>query len=192
MSNINMEDSSLLQLLQENPEQGIYALQSCYGGMIFRIVSRILPEYPQDTEEIASDVLVAVWRNAAMLAKNDRLLGPWLTVTARNKAIDRRRLLTRRNTVPLNEELDFPSEAWPTEGEDLISTLVANLGEPDREIFLRRYYRMETAQEIGEAMKMQAHTVNARLSRGRAKLKSEYLKQMGKETGRYAKSQGIS
>lgn len=185
------EDKALLQLLTEDPEAGIRALQSRYGGMIFRIAVRVLPEYPQDVEEVASDVLAAAWRQAGVLLESGRPLGPWLTVTARNRAIDRRRFLTRRQSVPLDEDLDLLLAADSSEGEDLIAALVTAMEQPDREIFLRRYYRMETAQEIGAAMGIQPHTVNVRLARGRARLKREYLKQMGKEQEYDAKQHGI-
>ena len=192
MSKAVFAEQQLYQLLSDDPERGIDALQSQYGGMIFRIISRILPEYPEDAEEVAADVLVAVWRQVSKLSEGNRPLGAWLTVTARNRAIDRRRLLTRKQTLPLNEEVDFLVETGSSDGEDLIVELVSDMSEPDREIFLRRYYRMETAQEIGAAMGMQAHTVNVRLARGRQKLKAEYLKQMRKENGRYAQQHGIS
>ena len=191
MAKAALAEEEICRLLAEDPEQGIWALQAQYGGMIFRVVSRILPEYPQDAEEVAADVLVIAWRQVSALAESRRPLGAWLTVTARNRAIDRRRLLARKQALPLNEEVDLLMEAAASDGEDLIAALVSGMDEPDREIFLRRYYRMETAQEIGKAMGMQPHTVNVRLARGRQKLKAEYLKQMRKENGRYVQH-GIS
>ncbi len=191
MAKAALAEEEICRLLAEDPEQGIWALQAQYGGMIFRVVSRILPEYPQDAEEVAADVLVITWRQVSALAESRRPLGAWLTVTARNRAIDRRRLLARKQALPLNEEVDLLMEAAASDGEDLIAALVSGMDEPDREIFLRRYYRMETAQEIGKAMGMQPHTVNVRLARGRQKLKAEYLKQMRKENGRYVQH-GIS
>ena len=191
MAKAALAEEEICRLLAEDPEQGIWALQAQYGGMIFRVVSRILPEYPQDAEEVAADVLVITWRQVSALAESRRPLGAWLTVTARNRAIARRRLLAGKRPLPLNEEVDLLMEAAASDGEDLIAALVSGMDEPDREIFLRRYYRMETAQEIGKAMGMQPHTVNVRLARGRQKLKAEYLKQMRKENGRYVQH-GIS
>ena len=191
MAKAALAEEEICRLLAEDPEQGIWALQAQYGGMIFRVVSRILPEYPQDAEEVAADVLVITWRQVSALAESRRPLGAWLTVTARTRAMDRRRLLARKQALPLNEEVDLLMEAAASDGEDLIAALVSGMDEPDREIFLRRYYRMETAQEIGKAMGMQPHTVNVRLARGRQKLKAEYLKQMRKENGRYVQH-GIS
>lgn len=192
MPKAEIDDGMLLQLLTDNAEQGIVALQARYGKMIFRVVSRVLQGHPQDAEEVASDVLVTAWRQASALLESGRPLGPWLTVIARNRAIDRWRLLSRKASVSLKEELDFPLQVVASEGEDLIGELVLDLSEPDREIFLRRYYRMETAREIGDALGIEPHAVNVRLARGRAKLKKEYLKQMGKENGRYVKQHGIS
>ena len=191
MAKAALAEEEICRLLAEDPEQGIWALQAQYGGMIFRVVSRILPEYPQDAEEVAADVLVITWRQVSALAESRRTLGAWLAVTARYRAIRRRGLLARKQALPLNEEVDLLMEAAASDGEDLIAALVSGMDEPDREIFLRRYYRMETAQEIGKAMGMQPHTVNVRLARGRQKLKAEYLKQMRKENGRYVQH-GIS
>lgn len=189
MPEMERRDAAILRQLITDPEEGIQLLQQQYGGLIYRIIRRVLPEYPQDTEEVAADLLVTVWEKAASLLEDDRPLAPWLIVTARNRAIDRRRRLAKP-TAQLSELMDILPEHLSSDGEDLIGTLVAQMEQPDREIFLRRYYRMETAREIGEALGMTEHTVNVRLSRGRAKLKKEYLKQMGRGSRDYAK-QGL-
>ena len=59
-----------------------------------------------------------------------------------------------------------------------IAELVAALPQPDREIFLRRYYLLETSRSIAAVLGMSEHAVNVRLSRGRAKLKQQYLARM--------------
>lgn len=190
MPEMQIEDVVLLHQLVREPENGIRLLQQQYGGLIYRIVCRVLPEYPQDAEEVAADVLVKTWENASFLLEDNRPLMSWLIVTARNRAIDRRRGLARP-TAELSELMGILPEHLSSDGEDLIGTLVAQMEQPDREIFLRRYYRMETSREIGEALGMNEHTVNVRLSRGRAKLKKEYLKQMGRGSRDYAKQHGI-
>lgn len=174
-------DAQILGLLQEQPEQGIRTLQSRYGGLILRIASRVLTNRPQDVEEIAADVLVLAWKQAHSLLEKEQPLAPWLIVTTRNRAINRWHSLVRKGTLPLDEELQLIAETAKSEGEELISLLVQQMEEPDREIFLRRYYRLETAKEIGAAIGMTPNTVNARLVRGREKLKNQYLTQMRKE-----------
>ena len=174
-------DAEILNLLMEQPEQGICTLQKQYGGLIFRIASRILTDCPQDAEEIASDILVLTWKQAHHLQSRNQPLTPWLIVTTRNRAIDRWRLLRRKGTLPFNEDLRLIAETSESDGEARIGSLVQEMSDPDKEIFLRRYYRMESAREIGEALGMEPNTVNVRLARGREKLKRKYLNLMGKE-----------
>lgn len=181
MTNAGEKDEKLIKELMQDPDRGIAALQKQYGGLIYSTVSRILGSSVQDTEEITADVLVAVWKNAKTLLDQKTPLGPWLVVAARNRAIDRWRKLLRKPTVELNEEMSFLLETQTSDGEDLIEELVLAMDSPDREIFIRRYYQMQTSKEIGAALKMDPHTVNVRLTRGRTRLRNQYLNRMGKE-----------
>ncbi len=173
-------DEELLRLLLRDPEQGIPAVQTQYGGLILSVVSHVLPRSPRDAEETAADVLVTVWQQAEKILQTGQPLSAWLVVTARNKAIDRWRALKRRKELPLDELLPPSELPFASEGEELIEELVAEMTEPDREIFMRKYYRMETAEEIGNALGMRAHAVNVRLSRGRVRLKKLYLSRIKK------------
>ena len=175
-------DASILAALQGQPQTGLAMLLEAYGGLIHAVVRRILPRNPEDAEECISDVLVAAWQNAGELArKPGRPLQGWLALTARNTAIDRYRQLCRRpGSEPLDETFasDWMLEPRSSEGEDCIAELVAALPQPDREIFLRRYYLLETSRSIAAVLGMSEHAVNVRLSRGRAKLKQQYLARM--------------
>ena len=55
--------------------------------------------------------------------------------------------------------------------EDTVGALVAAFGPPDREIFLRRYYLLQSVREIAAALGMSAGAVNVRLHRGRERLR---------------------
>ena len=48
---------------------------------------------------------------------------------------------------------------------------VHSMAEPDREIFLRYYYRFETVDSIAARLDMPVGTVKSRLHRGRKRLK---------------------
>lgn len=175
-------DAALLALLQSNPQAGLARLLDAYGGLIHGVVRRILPRNPEDAEECVADVLVAAWQSASRLAgEPDRPLQGWLALTARHIAIDRYRRLRRRpGTDPLDETLaaDWLLEPRTSEGEDCIAELVAALPAPDHEIFLRRYYLLEPSRTIAAALGMSEHTVNVRLSRGRARLRRQYMARM--------------
>ena len=65
-------------------------------------------------------------------------------VAARNAAIDRWRKLSRSLDVPLTEEITAKTAA----PEEEICELIDTMPPPDREIFIRKYYFLETAAEI--------------------------------------------
>ena len=117
-------------------------------------------------------------------AKGSRKPESWLCVTARNTAITRWRALRRKGTVPLDEAIagDWLLTPQPTEAEERIQALVLELEEPDRTIFLRRYYLLEPAREIARVLHMTEHNVNVRLSRGRAKPRRRFTESETEET----------
>lgn len=178
-------DEQLLWLIRSDPQTGLPLLLERYGPPCNALVRRVLYDAPRDAEECMADWLVAAWRNAPQLAQDHRCLRAWLLVTARNLAIDRYRRLKRRPEIPLPEEVELMAEELvaphTSEAEALIAELVEALPQPDHEIFLRRYYYLQPSREIAEAVGLEEHTVNVRLSRGRAKLKRQFLQRFGKE-----------
>ena len=57
--------------------------------------------------------------------------------------------------------------------EEKIGVLIDSMLPPDREIFIRKYYFLETAAEIAQATGRSTDDINARLSRGRKKLREQ-------------------
>lgn len=172
----HQNDAALLALLRDDPQTGLAELLDTYGSLIRTLVGRVLPDRPEDAEEVTADVLVAAWRNAGELLRRNSSLKAWLCVTARNAAIDRWRVLRRNSAVPLDEDLagDWLMEPHPSEAEELIKSLVLALPEPDRTIFIRRYYLLESTRTIAARLHMQENAVNTRLCRGRAKLRKQF------------------
>ncbi len=179
-----MRDQDLIRLLQKDPDSGLQAALRGYGPLIKAVLVRILPRDPRDVEECMADVLVALWRCAGQLERQKTPLRPWLIVTARNCGIDRYHSLRRHAALSLDAELgqtlgelaEFDRAA--SDAADLAGALVAAMDPPDREIFLRKYYLLETSKEIAAALDMSEGAVNTRLSRGRERLRRQ-LQQKG-------------
>lgn len=165
-----MEDKELLRMLHRDGECGLQAALELYGGTVKTIVNRVLYAFPQDAEECMADTFLKLWKHRNRL-KNTPLRA-WLIVTARNTAIDRWRKLSREETLPLPETLEGDS-GFP---EDKLGALIDELPPPDREIFIRKYYFLETAAEIAAATGRSVDDVNARLSRRRKKMREQLLK----------------
>lgn len=59
----------------------------------------------------------------------------------------------------------------------LVREAVLEMEQPDREIFLRRYYYLQSSVQIGQALNMEPGTVRIRLMRGRNVLKQKLRKE---------------
>lgn len=178
------EEKQLLQCILEDPQTGLAELLSRYGGLLNGLVRRVLPD-ERDAEECLSDILVQCWQQAQHLTTREIPLKAWLMVMARNKALDHYRSLRRHKAEPLPEDFELLAselvEPYQSEAETIIAELVDALPPPDREIFLRRYYGLQSSREIARALGMEEHNVNVRLSRGRARLKRQFIQTFGKE-----------
>ena len=147
-----MKDRELTRLLQAHPEEGLEAAMLEYAPLVKGILCRILPQNPCDREECMADVFVALWRSAAKLEAARTPLDDGLAET-------------------LGELAEF--DRATTEAADLIGALVAAMSPPDRDIFLRKYYLLQSGKEIAAALGMSVESVNTRLSRGRDRLRRE-------------------
>lgn len=170
-----MKDRDLTRLLQRDPDAGLQAAMQAYAPL----VKAVLPRDPRDVEECMADTFVALWRHAAELERASTPLRPWLIVTARNKGIDRYHTLCRHAALSLDDELGqtlgelAEFDRATTDAADWVGALVAAMDPPDREIFLRKYYLLQTSREIAAALHMTEGTINTRLSRGRERLRRQ-------------------
>lgn len=172
-------DEELLKLLQTDPNAGIETALRVHGGMVKAIAHRVLRDSERDAEECMADVFVALWKHAASLQKSGAPVKAWLAVSVRNAAISRlRRKTPAHNALPLDEALCTADEEWIYEQGDaqaVVQEMVTALPPTDKEIFLRKYYYLQPADEIAAALGLTAETVYARLSRGRKRMKEKLL-----------------
>lgn len=167
----------MAQAIVQDAETGLRWAMRDYAPLVRGILRRILPQRERDVEECMADVFVALWRNAQHLCDTDTPVRAWLIVTARNTGINRYRALQRRQEIPLTEELTCTLAELPpdltSDAAELAGALVAAMEPPDRDIFLRKYYLLQSGREIAEALGMSVASVNTRLCRGRERLRRQ-------------------
>ncbi len=169
-----MEDEKILTLLNKDAEKGIESAIGAYGGAVKAVVVRVLYKNREDAEECIADTFLSLWKNRRKL-KNVNLRA-WLIVTGRNTAIDRYRKLKRNTDVEIDENIAADSHR---EDDKEISEIMDALPYPDKEIFIRKYYFLETSAEIALATGLTESDVNTRLSRGRKKIKINLTREGG-------------
>ena len=169
----------MLRRLRRRDPAALEAAMAQYGAYVMTVIRNrsrgVLT--PEDHEELASDVFLALWQSAAQVAPG--YVRPWLGAVARNRTVD---ALRRRNiTLPLEDaEPDEIDNVWQNlcekqRREQLRKALKA-LPEVDREIFYRFYDLSQTTAQIAETMQLNASTVRSRLKRGRETLRAQLCK----------------
>ncbi len=173
-----MSDIELLDLLQKNPEKGLKALIAQYGGLVYAVVRRNLPESlcAADAEACAAEVFSEFYLDLDKFDPSKGSIKAWLCIIARHNAVD----LARRNTavLPLDEDIradivgvSLESNLEERELRRAVLSEVKSLDEPDREILLRKFYLGESSKEIAKRLKMSVSNVNTRTSRAVDKLR---------------------
>ena len=174
-----MTDKEIAQLLERDSEAGLAAAVQQYGGYVYKIVLTRLSGIcaKEDIDEAVSDIFFKLF-TAAKGGKTFTSVGGYLSVTAQRHCIDLFRKVTgRAQTVPLDEiaELSSEQEIFADTSQELM-TAIKSLGQPDAQIFLRRYFFGQRNKDISKDLGMNTAAVNKRISRGLVKLK-EILKE---------------
>lgn len=119
-------------------------------------------------DELTQEVMLVVWRKAALYDANRGSLAAWLYTVSRNCLYNRARGEQRREI-----EIEAPEPASePATGEDLVIALerqralarcLEQLSADQREILQGAYWRGQTLQECAEERKIPLGTVKTRV-----------------------------
>lgn len=183
-----MEDRGIVDLLFSREEQAICLLRDTYGSYCSAVARNIL-DSPEDIEEVLSDTWLRVWNSIP--PERPRNLKLYLARITRNLSYDRFRSLTRQKrgggeVAAALEELAhcIPGPEQPgdiLEARELqraVNVFLSALPRRDREIFLRRYFYIESCDAIAARCGIRPTLVRTVLSRTRKKLK-DYLEKEG-------------
>ncbi len=174
-----MNEKLALLALRRGDQAGLNFIIDSYTPYVAAIISGIAGKYAHlsDVEELVSDVFVALWREEGRIKPGK--LRPWLASVARNKA--RSFLRGLKAELPLEDdtlawEFDLETKIQQEELYSAVRQAVLDMGEPDKEIFLRHYYYFQPVKDIAERTGIKESTVKSRLRRGRQSLKQKLIK----------------
>ena len=170
-----MTEEKALRLLRRQQAEGLVWIIKQYTPYVSSIVSGILRNRMtgEDTEEVLSDVFFALWQKADVIQPGK--LKSYLGKTARNKAINKLReqsLCAELDEDVLQIENSSPEKQLEEkELAELVTRAVNAMPEPDREIFVYRYYYCYSTDEIALKTGLSPAAVRQRLKRGRDRLR---------------------
>ena len=161
----------------------IEALLERHGPMMAYVVRCILSD-PHEQEECLAQVRARVWERWESYDRERSSPATWLTALCRNAAYDRLRAQARQRerTGALDETLADPAPGpeevlLQKERLETLSRLLSAMSAGDRALFYRKYYYLQSTQQMAAELGTTARAVEGRLYRIRKKLQ----KQMGGE-----------
>lgn len=182
-----MNDIQIIRGVRDGDEAAINYAINKYSKLIWRIAGAVLKNVAtvQDMEECAADVFIYLWKNPEKFDERRGNLKSWLSMVAKSKAIDRYRQLSRANEVPLNEEILIEKigifdDILSGELKRELIAAVNTLGEPDREIMIRRYYYQQKPKDIGYILDIPVKQIENRLYRSKLKLREMISSESGR------------
>jgi len=177
-----MEDKCIIQLFWERSETAIQALAEKYGRLLYQIAMNILRDH-SDAEECENDTYLKTW-NTVPPQRPDSLKA-YTSRIVRNLSLDR---LRYRNRQKRSGELDLLlselSQCIPDPYTDVeaaaddtlrrfLDRFLDTLDSQTRVLFLRRYFCMESTQELADRYGLTATNVSTRLNRVRRRLRQQ-------------------
>jgi len=171
-----MDDSKILLLLKNSPSKGLYEATKKYGGMVEAITKKILYRNAQDVEECVADTFVTLWKNTNNVEFQRGTLKGYIACIARNKAIDRYRKLCKESTDYMEDkdvvsDTDIEQELVIKSDVEVLQDVINQMGEPDKQIFIRRFFLFEKVKEIATYLELTEKNVENRIYRGKKRLK---------------------
>lgn len=162
-----MKDETIICALRSREADVMNTVIDKYSRLLWPIADAVLKNAgsAQDVEECVADAFIFLWEHPEKFDPARGSLKSWLCIVARSRAIDRYRQITRRNTVSLEETVLADSFGMQEEllrqetRKELLAAINA-LGEPGREILVRRYYYDQKPRQIALALGLTVKQVN--------------------------------
>ncbi len=182
-----MNDQEIIILFFERDEKAIEYTERRYKNYCYPIAEKLLRNR-EDCEECLNDVWLAAWNSIP--PNRPQSLSSYLGRITRNLSVKKLRDINRKKrgrelTVYLEELSDVLPSKKSVENaiedsliKEVIESFLQKQNRINRNLFICRYYYLDSIDEIKERFGMNENTVKTRLFRMRKKLK-EYLEKEG-------------
>jgi RNA polymerase sigma-70 factor (ECF subfamily) len=169
---------SLVEQVAGGDSAAFEALYERVSGSVYGVILRVLRD-PAQSEEVAQEVLVEVWRSAARFDAARGGASSWIHTMAHRRAIDRVRSAQaahdREDVVAQREQqpaFDEVAEQVETRLEqEQVRRCLDHLTELQRESVTLAYYGGYTYREVADALDVPLGTIKTRLRDGLIRLR---------------------
>lgn len=168
----------LMALVARGDEQAFEQVYDQLAGPILGLVRRVLRD-PAQSEEVAQEVLVELWRTAPRYRPDRGSARTWALTLAHRRAVDRVRsaqAATDREDRVASAELHRPFDEVADEvtgrlEREQVRRCMRTLTELQRESVVLAYYGGHTYREVSQLLDVPLGTVKTRLRDGLIRLR---------------------
>ncbi|MDC7286470.1 sigma-70 family RNA polymerase sigma factor [Blautia schinkii] len=174
-----MEDTGIIDLFWKRDETAIRELSGKYSGYCYKIAWNLLQNH-EDSEECLNDTWFAAWKY--MPPHRPVVLSVFVGKITRGFAIDsfRKKRAAKRADLHMDDvcdEMDMLSFSYTVEEQmtekelvRVINKFLWKLSKADRDIFIRRYWYLDSIKEIAKRHGVTEGCIKTNLCRNRKKL----------------------
>lgn len=175
-------DEALLSRVAQGDREAFARIFTAYAGKVKGYLLR-LGAPSAVAEDLAQDVMVAIWRRATSFDAAKAKASTWIFVIARNAWIDKLRRekteLAYRSVLIVEDESadEAPDDAaMRGQTEEQISAAMASLSEEQKQVVRLSFFEDRPHSEIAERLSLPLGTVKSRLRLALMKLRAHWEK----------------
>ena len=178
---MHIRDGQIVHQCLSGSVEAFALLADKYKERIFALVYAKIGQF-QDAEDLTQDVFLEAYKNLSTLRRWDNFY-PWLYSIASNQCKNFHRAQKRQVvTAHLAEQdenyrMDMDAHSEKLKNERVHDAL-ASLPEMHRQVLVLRYMTGMKSKEIAQTLRGSPNTINQRLMRARAKLKTALNEEM--------------
>ena len=173
-----MDEAKLIDMIRSGDEEALSHIIETYSKLLWVIVGGILNNVgtSEDIEECISDTYMSLWQKPKAYDPRKGTLKTFLAIIAKRRALDKYRQLTKTKIIELDEAIASSDDDLfdYIAKRDLFSELyeaIRLLGEPDKEILIRRYFFEEKPSDIADKTHIPVKEVKNRLYQSKLRLR---------------------
>lgn len=181
---MKIDDKNFIKELKKKNYKAMDYLVDTYSNLIYKVIySMLYSKHGMGTvEECTSDIFMGIWNNIDCFDIEKGTFKTWIMTIAKFKSIDYNRKLMKHSDytdigdLNLSSGENIENAFILKEKRDEILSAINEMKEPDKFIFLKRYFLNEDINSIAESLNLTRAAVDNRLSRGKKFLKDKLIK----------------
>ncbi len=161
------------EVLQDSNERALETLMKRYTSAVYGASLRLMKD-EENAREVTQMAFIQAYRQLESWRGEN--FGVWVTIIANHIALRLLEKEKRRQTDPLDENVDAPDETYDELKEQRLQSLeaaVAQLPEADRQIIQWHYYEDIPLQIIAQRVGQTENNIKVRMYRIRERIKKQ-------------------